>query len=66
MQMLLFMFGPGLYLFFVMDQLILVKTMNPQFYPCDSNTNSNASKFNVELFAWSSQSTEIAFMPSDY
>ncbi|XP_053480711.1 toll-like receptor 9 [Ictalurus furcatus] len=43
MQMLLFMFGPGLYLFFVLDQLNLVKTMNPKFYPCDNNTNSDGN-----------------------
>lgn len=37
------MFGPGLYLFFVLDQLNLVKTLNPKFYPCDNKTFSNGN-----------------------
>ncbi|KAK2840897.1 hypothetical protein Q7C36_012476 [Tachysurus vachellii] len=43
MQMLWVMFGTGLYLFFVLDQLRLVKTMNPKFYPCDNNTDSDGN-----------------------
>lgn len=37
------MFGPGLFLFVVLDQLGLVKTMNPKFYPCDNKTVSDGS-----------------------
>ncbi|KAG7332255.1 hypothetical protein KOW79_004089 [Hemibagrus wyckioides] len=43
MQILWVMFGPGLYLVFVLDQLSLVKTMNPKFYPCDNNTDSSGN-----------------------
>ncbi|XP_017579952.1 toll-like receptor 9 [Pygocentrus nattereri] len=35
------MFGPGLCMLFVLNHLIVVKTINPMFYPCDNNTVSN-------------------------
>lgn len=37
------MLGHGLYLFFVLDQLSLVKTVNPKFYPCDNKTVSDGN-----------------------
>lgn len=37
------MFGAGLFLFSVLDQLSLVKTMNPTFYPCDNKTVSDGN-----------------------
>lgn len=37
------MFGAGLFLFFALNQLSLVKTMNPKFYPCDNKTISDGN-----------------------
>ncbi|KAI5101554.1 toll-like receptor 9 precursor [Silurus meridionalis] len=37
------MFGSGLYLFFLLDQLNFVKTINPIFYPCDNKTVGNGN-----------------------
>lgn len=37
------MLGTGLYLFLVLDQISLVKTMNPKFYPCDNKTVSDGN-----------------------
>ncbi|KAM9475082.1 toll-like receptor 9 [Clarias gariepinus] len=43
MQIFLVMFLPGFYLFFVLDLIKLVKTMNPIFYPCDNTTISDGT-----------------------
>lgn len=37
------MSGAGLFLFFALDRLGLVKTTNPKFYPCDNKTVSDGN-----------------------